>query len=192
MQAVTLNGNTYGVQDSNFIAFPRSAKQQTNNMEQNSSLEADSCQSIQEISSTLRNAKVHHTAQITPPKVHVMSQMNPIHALTYNSTLAYNLHLCLKWSLAFTHSHQNFSISPSHSCDTPRRTQSALFHYHNDIWSLVKIIKLVVMRNSPSFCHFPSHSGPNHSPHCSQIPLTFDILIYHTFCSSDRASLIST
>jgi len=160
-------------------------------MEQNS-LEADSCQSIQEISSTLWNAKVLHTVQIPPPpKVPVMSQMNPNHALTYNWTLAYNLHLGLKWSLAFTHYHQNFSISPSHSCDTPRTTQPALFHRHNDIWSLVKIIKLVVKRYSPSFCHFPSPSGLNLRPHCSQIPLTFDILIYRTLCSSDRASLIS-
>jgi len=36
-------------------------------MEHDSSLEADSCQSSQEISSTLRNAKVHHTVQIPHP-----------------------------------------------------------------------------------------------------------------------------
>jgi len=39
-------------------------------MEHDSSLEADSCQSSQEISSTLRNAKVHHTVQIPHPNSH--------------------------------------------------------------------------------------------------------------------------
>jgi len=41
-------------------------------------------------------------------------------------------------------------------------------------------MKLVIKRHSPSFCHFPSLSGPNLSAHCSQIPITFDTLTYCT------------
>jgi len=47
-----------------FYDLPR--QQTANNMEHNSSLEPDSCQSSQEISSTLLNTKVHHTVQIPP------------------------------------------------------------------------------------------------------------------------------
>jgi hypothetical protein len=77
----------------NFIAVPRSAKQtnqnKTNTLEHNPSLQADSCQSTQKIPSNV------HTNAPSPPKVPVMSQIYPIHALTYNLTVPYNPRLGL-------------------------------------------------------------------------------------------------
>jgi hypothetical protein len=94
--------------------FTHSAYWLTNPMGLSPSCEANSCSANQDIPRTLQNPNVHYHVQNTPALFPILSQINPIHTLTF---YLFEIHLSIilpsatrifYWSIFFWFPYQNF------------------------------------------------------------------------------------
>ena len=139
-------------------------------MQLNPSWEANWFSFSQEIPCTVLNSKVHYQIHECLPPVHILSQINPVHAVPpsshflnthHNITLPF-MPESFKWSLSLRFPHQNpvYTTPLPHTCHIPHPSHSSWFDQPNNIWWRVEIIKLLIML----FSQLPVNSsllGPN-------------------------------
>ena len=124
----------------------------THSMQQSPSWEANWLSASQEISSILRNPKVHYRIHKCPLPVPILSQLDPVHTPT-SHFLKIHLNIIIpstpwspQWSLSLRFPHQNLAHTSSflHTCHMPRPSQSSRFYQPHNIGWGVQIIKLLI------------------------------------------------
>ena len=111
-------------------------------MEQSPSWEANRFSASQEIPRISWNPKVYYHIHKCPPHVLILSQLDPVHALTSHFL---NLHLnnslpstrgSSKWSLSFRFPHWNpaYASTLSHTRYMPRPRYSSLLNHPQKYW----------------------------------------------------------
>ena len=135
-------------------------------MEQSPSWEANRFSASQAIPRILWNPKVHYRICKSSPPVHILSQINPVHApqfhflKIYLNTILSSTPVSSKWSFSLRFSHHNplyTSLLPS-MCYMPRPSYSRFGHANNICWE-IQIIKLLIMWSPLSVTS--SLLGPN-------------------------------
>ena len=121
-------------------------------MEQSRSWETNRFLASHEIPRILWNPNVHYRIHKYPSPVPLLSQINPIHALTSLFLKIYLNDLpstsgSSKWSrsLRFPHQNPEYTSSLLHTGYMPRPPHSSRFNHPNSIGWGVRIIKLLIM-----------------------------------------------
>ena len=117
----------------------------TYSMEQSPSWEGNHVSASQEIPHILWNPKDHYPIHKCLPPVPILSQLDPVHALT-SHFLKIHLNIILpsmpgssKWSLSLRFPHQNpeYTSPLPHMSHMPHPSHSSQFHHLNNIWWVV-------------------------------------------------------
>ena len=135
------------------------------------SWEANQFSASQDIPHILWNPKVHYRIHKCPPRVPILSHIDPVRALT-SHFLKIHLNIILpstpgssKWSLSFGFPHQNpvYTSTLPHIYYMSRSPHSSRFDHQNNIGWGVQVIKLLTMQFSPlHYYHLPVR--PKYSP----------------------------
>ena len=143
-------------------------------MEQSSSWEAHRFSESREITHVVWNPKVHYHVYKCQPPFPILSQTNPVHALTSHLLKIHHIIILpsmpgsSKWSLSLRFPHLNpvYTSSLPYICYIPCPSHSSRFDHPNNIWWAVHIIKLFAVWLSPLPCYLiplrPKYS-PQHT-----------------------------
>jgi hypothetical protein len=126
--------------------------------------EVASCETTAELPSILWNPKGHNRVHRSPPLVHILSQINPIHPIPfYLSKIHFNIvtttyvlvFLVVSFFLAFPPISCMHSSSP-HSCYMPCPSHPPWVDHSNYTWQGIQVTKFLTMQ----FFQSPVISSP--------------------------------
>jgi hypothetical protein len=126
----------------------------TSSKKHNHSSEANSCLASPGIPIISWSPGVHYRVHKCPPLILILSQSNPVHFLSYY-ILNSHFKIILPSIPTFSLSSLSFRFSSLQSYTCYMTCLSHLwFHHHNNFWWRMKIMKLLIIKLSPSPCHF--------------------------------------
>jgi hypothetical protein len=141
--------------------------------------EAANCAAMQELPSILWNPKVYYCVHKSPPLVPILSHINPIHTIpSYLSKIHFHIvHPLTSWpsqwslSLWFSHQYPIYISLPPNSCYLPYPSHTPLLDHSNYTCRTVQVMKLLIMKFSPTSCHLTV---------CNKVHISYTSLSNHS------------